>query len=448
MKAKGYFRQNCLANYDYPMPFAVRSIGCTTMKAGEADIISGALRHPSLEISWTISGCGEIIHYGQPFEMRRNDVFLFLPDETHHYRVKSREWHWRWLCLDGPLAVAMLLACRLPRKISCDSGFPEALFRRIEENISTDSPGMLAELSGTAWQIIARLIGRNVSTVSREIRRNCTHMYDIPTYYPHTAQKKYLLRRSYCHRGMFHSQEVIDYIDEKLRATWSPEQIACTPCELNLPSWRTIYRWIYEKYLVNGNLKVLRRKGKSHGVKETRGKYNKGKSIRKRDKSVYSRQEAGHWEADTVVSGQGKSKACFATLAERKTRFYIAVKMPDRRAETMENAIVSALSGFPSELVKTITCDRGTEFANWRRIEERLHCEVYFADPYCAWQKGTNENLNGLLREFYPKGRNLSRVAPATLKRNLALINARPRKVLNFHSAQELWDAELNSCCT
>ena len=270
-------------------------------------------------------------------------------------------------------------------------------------------------VDGLSYREIARLIGRNVSTVSREIRRNCSHMYDIPTYYPHTAQKKYLLRRSYCHRGMFHSQEVLDYIEEKLRATWSPEQIACTPCELKLPSWRTIYRWIYEKYLVNGNLKVLRHKGKSHGVKETRGKYSKGKSIRKRDKSVYSREEAGHW---------------------------------DRRAETMENAIVAALSAFPPQLVKTITCDRGTEFANWRRIEERLHCEVYFADPYCAWQKGTNENLNGLLREFYPKGRNLSRVAPATLKRNLALLNARPRKVLYFHSAQELWDFELNSCCT
>ena len=284
-------------------------------------------------------------------------------------------------------------------------------------------------VDGLSYREIARLIGRNVSTVSREIRRNCTHMYDIPTYYPHTAQKKYLLRRSYCHRGMFRSQEVIEYIEEKLRATWSLEQIACTPCELKMPSWRTIYRWIYEKYLVNG-------------------KYSKGKSIRKRDKSVYSRKEAWHWEADTVVSGQGKSKACFATLAERKTRFYIAVKMPDRRTETMENAIVAALSAFPPRLVKTITCDRGAEFANWRRIEERLHCEVYFADSYCAWQEGTNENLNGLLREFYPKGRNLSRVAPATLKRNLALINARPRKVLNFHSPQELWDFELNSCCT
>lgn len=126
-------------------------------------------------------------------------------------------------------------------------------------------------VDGLSYREIARLIGRNVSTVSREIRRNCTHMYDIPAYYPHTAQRKYLLRRSYCHRGMFRSQEVIDYINEKLKATWSPEQIACTPCELKMPSWRTIYRWIYEKYLVNGNLKVLRRKGKSHGAKETRG---------------------------------------------------------------------------------------------------------------------------------------------------------------------------------
>ena len=82
----------------------------------------------------------------------------------------------------------------------------------------------------------------------------------------------------------------------------------------------------------------------------------------------------------------------------------------------MENAIVAALSAFPSRLVKTITRDWGAEFDNWLQIEERLHCEVYFADPYCAWQKGAIENLNGLLREFYPQGRNLSRVAPATLK--------------------------------
>ena len=268
-----------------------------------------------------------------------------------------------------------------------------------------------------------------------------------PAYYPHTAQKKYLLRRSYCHRGMFQDQAKIDYIKEKLLLTWSPEQIANTPCELKMPSTRTIYRWIYEKY-VDVNLKVLRRKGKSHGKKETRGKFNLGKTIRKRDKSVYKRQEFGHWEADTVVSGRGKSKACFATLAERKTRYYIAIKMPNRNADTMAKAIISALSELPSEAVKTITCDRGTEFANWQTIEKELNCSVYFADPYCAWQKGTNENLNGLLREFYPKGNNLSRVSPVTLKKNLALINARPKKVLNFKKPLDLFDDAIKKCCT
>ena len=136
------------------------------------------------------------------------------------------------------------------------------------------------------------------------------------------------------------------------------------------------------------------------------------------------------------------------TLAERKTRYYIALKLPNKKAATVEEGIVKLLSQFPSQLIKSITCDRGTEFANWANIESRLGCDVYFADPYCAWQKGTNENSNGLLREFYPKGRNLSRVAPVTLKRNLALINAWPRKVLNWSSAADLWELELNHCCT
>ncbi len=300
---------------------------------------------------------------------------------------------------------------------------------------------------GYSYRKIAELLGRNVSSISREIMRNKSFMNANPAYYPHTAQKKYLLRRSYCHRGMFQDQEKLDYIKEKLLLTWSPEQIANTPCELKMPSTRTIYRWIYEKY-VDVNLKVLRRKGKSRGKKETRGKFDLGKTIRKRDKSVYKRQEFGHWEADTVVSGRGKSKVCFATLAERKTRYYIALKMPNRNADTMAKAIISALSDLPSEAVKTITCDRGAEFANWQTIEKELDRSVYFADPYCAWQKGTNENLNGLLREFYPKGRNLSRVSPATLKKNLALINARPKKVLNYNNPLDLFNDSIKKCCT
>ena len=245
---------------------------------------------------------------------------------------------------------------------------------------------------------------------------------------------------------MFWSQEVLDYIDEKLQQTWSPEQISKTPCGMKMPSFKTIYRWIDEKYL-RSTLKNLRRKGKTRKRLGHGGRFTTGKSIRKRDKSVYTRKEFGHWEADTVVSGQGKSKVCFATLAERKTRYYIAIKIPDRKGETMAKAIIDALSKFPKEAVKTITCDRGSEFACWRDIEKALHCDMYFADPYCAWQKGTNENLNGLLREFYPKGRNLSRESPATLKKNLALINARPKKVLHFRTPQDLIQENLLKCC-
>ena len=302
-------------------------------------------------------------------------------------------------------------------------------------------------VKGKSYREIARLLGRNVSSVSRELRRNCTFYRDIPRYYPYTAQKKSDLRNSYRHRGMFWSHEVLEYIDEKLSLTWSPEQISKTPCELKLPSFKTIYRLIDEKYL-RSTVKRLRRKGKTRKRLGNGGRFTTGKSIRKRDKSVYTRKEFGHWEADTVVSGRGKTSACFATLAERKTRFYIAIKIPNRTGAAMAEAIIKALSVLPSEAVKTITCDRGSEFANWREIEEKLHCQMYFADPYCAWQKGTNENLNGLLREFYPKGKNLSHVSEQTLKKNLALINARPKKILHFKKPIDLFNENLSKCCT
>ena len=303
-------------------------------------------------------------------------------------------------------------------------------------------------VKGKSYREIAKLLGRNVSSVSRELRRNCTFYRDIPRYYPYTAQKKSNLRNSYRHRGIFWSKQVLAYIEEKLSLTWSPEQISNTPCEFKLPSFKTIYRWLYEGYICKGNVNVLRKKGKTRKRLGNGGRFTTGKSIRKRDKSVYKRKEFGHWEVDTVVSGRGKTKACFATIAERKTRYYIAIKLPNRTGEEMAKALISELSKLPKGAVKTITCDRGSEFSEWREIENRLNCNMYFADPYCAWQKGTNENLNGLLREFYPKGKNLERVSEKTLKKNLALINARPKKVLNFQKPIDLFNENLKKCCT
>ena len=142
---------------------------------------------------------------------------------------------------------------------------------------------------GKSFREIAELMGRNVSTISREIWRNKSYMNCKPAYYPHTAQRKYSLRRKFCHRGMFWNNEILDYIEDKLNKTWSPEQIAKTPCEIKMPSFKTIYRWIYEGYLVKGNVKVLRKRGKTRKRLGNGARYTTGKSIRKRDKSVYKR---------------------------------------------------------------------------------------------------------------------------------------------------------------
>lgn len=160
-----------------------------------------------------------------------------------------------------------------------------------------------------------------------------------------------------------------------------------------------------------------------------------------RRKGKFKRQELGHWEADTVESGRfdhkRKSGYCFVTLAERKSRYYIAILVENRKSENVTPAIINALKDFPKELVKTITFDRGKEFSEFEKIEKELGCKTYFCDQYCAWQKGTNENSNGLLREFYPKGMDLSEVDIVDLNYNLSLMNNRPRKCIKYKTPKE-----------
>lgn len=177
--------------------------------------------------------------------------------------------------------------------------------------------------------------------------------------------------------------EVIKIIERRIRETWSPEQIAPYYKYDGFPCYKTIYKWINDGTIINGNRSLLRRKGKG-GWCETRGKHNKGKSIRKRDKRIYKRADYGHWELDTVVSGIGKSKVCFITLVERKSRFYKTIKSPNRHADVVARLIIDYLKQYPSELVKTITTDNGKEFAEREQIEKELNCEVYFCDTFCA----------------------------------------------------------------
>jgi IS30 family transposase len=301
---------------------------------------------------------------------------------------------------------------------------------------------------GVSLRQIAITIGRNVSTIKRELDRNYTpNKKGDNDYYPYSSQKRYEERKSEAHNIIQFPLEVIQIIEQRIKETWSPEQIAAYYKNNGFPCYKTIYKWINEGIIINGNKSLLRRKGKG-GWYETRGKQNRGKSIRKRDKRIYKRADYGHWELDTVVSGLGKSKSCFITLVERKSRFYKAIKSPNRHADVVARLIIDYLKQYPSELVKTITTDNGKEFAEWEQIEKELNCEVYFCDTFCAWQKGSNENSNGLLREFFPKGYNLNRYTQVYIDKKVNLINNRPRKCNNWISPSKLMSEAISECCT
>lgn len=313
--------------------------------------------------------------------------------------------------------------------------------------------------SGVSIREISRQLQRSPSTISREIKKNSdqtgkrskTRGYD-----PVSAQKKYEERRENCGRKILDHSKILDYVKSRIEDHWSPEQISNRKtASLKIPSTSTIYRMLHQKRLGRVSMKDLRRKGRFKNPAETRGKFNdKGRMIKKRPKEIYKRKELGHWEGDTVESGRigsiRKSKYCFVTLAERKSRFYIAVLVPDRTEASVTPAIVEALKRFPDELVKTITFDRGKEFSGFEEIEKELNCRTYFCDPYCAWQKGTNENTNGLLREFYPKGMDLSKVDKDELNHILELMNDRPRKCLGFKTPKEILfeNSDFNECCS
>ena len=200
-------------------------------------------------------------------------------------------------------------------------------------------------------------------------------------------------------------------------------------------SFITIYNWIYEGML-NVPLQVLRHKGKGRQPQETRGKFNIGRSISQRPKSVRNRQEFGHWELDTMVSSRGKSKGCLATFAERKSRLYLAFLIPNRTKDAMHNAIEQLTSNLPEHALKSFTSDRGKEFACYPAVEAS-GIDFYFADAYSAWQRGTNENSNGLMREFFPKKTDLAKVSETELFTALWLMNNRPRKCLNYQTPLE-----------
>lgn len=297
-------------------------------------------------------------------------------------------------------------------------------------HFTTFERGRIQELLslGYSHRSIAKKLHRHHSSIDREIRRNTSN----EGYVGEKAQSTYDVRRKHSKPTGKYTADLAAVITDKLLATWSPEQIANT-VTLGIISFKTIYNWIYTGKLCCVTTRNLRHKGKRRKP-EKRGKFSMGTPISERPKEVKNRKTFGHWELDTMVSGRGESKGCFATFVERKSRLYTAFKIPNRTAASMQEAITKLYNILPKGALKTGTTDRGKEFACYPAVQEDLDLTLYFADAYSSWQRGSNENSNGLLREFYPKKTDLALVSQEELTYNLFLINSRPRKCLGWKS--------------
>lgn len=306
---------------------------------------------------------------------------------------------------------------------------------------------------GRGVRRIAAALDRCPSTISRELARN-----PLPSGYAAAhAQRRYQQRREECRppRRLEH-RALWDYVFEKLPQGWTPQTVAG-----RLPlvfkddarmriSHETLYRAIYSDermHCLIQSLPQARPKRRKRG----QGKTRRGPSIpnrvgiAQRPEVVGARSRYGDWEGDTVVGAN--QKAFITTIVERKSLLLRARLTPSKHAAQIASAVVEALIDMPTTWVRTITFDNGTEFAHHEDMTRQLHAEIYFADPYCAHQRGRNENTNGLLRRFLPKGTDLANVTQAHLDHIVDMINNRPRKTLGYKSANELLDESRWRAC-
>ena len=284
---------------------------------------------------------------------------------------------------------------------------------------------------GQSMTKIAQEIGCSKSTVSREFTRNGGRR----GYSGLCAQQHYLEQRKHCHmQHRLFNFELHSQVQKHLALHWSPEQIVGR-LKLNV-SVTTIYRAFKSGQLAPGLKIHLRRKGKKYSRRgiEKRGHIPDAVSITQRPAEANLRKRIGDFEGDTVLGAQGTG--CVATYVDRYSRFLVAIKLTDKQAEALAWATAATLKAFPCH---TITLDNGKEFAAHKIIARELGASVFFAHPHSPGERGTNENTNGLLREFIPKGQNMLSLTQETLDGYVRAINSRPRKVLGFRTPYEVF---------
>ena len=304
----------------------------------------------------------------------------------------------------------------------------------------------LAEGRSIRW--IAARLGRAPSTVSREIRRN-----GGAEHYRAVAADDAAWDRAHRpqHCKLAKNRPLAKLVSEKLRQSWSPQQIAgwlkhTYPSDLGCQvSHETIYRSLYIQ--ARGALKreLLQHLRRTRGMRRSRqytqktgthGRIVDAVSISERPAGVEDRAVPGHWEGDLLF---GSHNSQIATLVERQTRYVMLAKLDGKDTETVVNALIKHARKLPDELYKSLTWDRGTEMAAHKRFTLATDIQVYFCDPQAPWQRGSNENTNGLLRQYLPKGINVSTFSQAKLNAIARQLNQRPRKTLGYQTPAEVF---------
>ena len=289
---------------------------------------------------------------------------------------------------------------------------------------------------GFSQSDIAKEVGVHRSTISRELRRNRGKR----GYRPKQAHRYALSRLNKSKQRI--QPETWDLIEQLIRKDWSPEQISGwlkSRTEIKI-SHEWIYQYIYKDKHNNGglhkHLRCQKKRRKRYGSYDRRGKLPNRVSIDQRPAEVDTRQRLGDWEVDTII-GQGHKQA-IVTLVDRKSRLVLLRKVEKRTAGAVKDAIIHLLEPWIWK-VHTITADNGKEFALHEEIAKKLEADFYFAHPNAAWQRGSSENVNGLVRQYFPKMRSFENIDENEVEYVMYLLNCRPRKCLDFKTPIEVF---------
>lgn len=293
--------------------------------------------------------------------------------------------------------------------------------------------------AGFTQRFIATSLNRAPSTISRELRRN----REAQKYCPKQAQLKASERRYTAVKAVKVTPEITKLIKQLIWQDLSPEQTVGYLKREKIISLHheTVYRLIYKDKLNGGDLwqhfRIAKKPyRKRYGSYERRGKIKNRVSIEKRPKWVDKKQRIGDWEGDTLVGKDHKS--ALLTLVERKSLFTFIIKLEDKTAEGVAKAVTRHLSLIKHK-VKTITFDNGLEFAEHEFISKNLETKIYFAHPYSPWERGINENTNGLIRNYFPKGTDFNKVSEREVNLVANRLNNRPRKTRDYKTPNELF---------